>query len=81
MSDLTKRAIDFASESDSFTGQEVRCLVWQLTDRIEADEVLMRQALAYITSDGDFLAPDSVESTRQLLASLRTRLQEKGPPG
>ncbi len=40
----------------------------------EADTALLRQALDYILSDGDFLNPDSVEATRQLIAALRERL-------
>jgi hypothetical protein len=44
---------------------------------VEADEALLRQALAYILSDGDFLAPDAVESTRQLIAAIRVRLEGK----
>ncbi len=46
-------------------------------ERIAADEALMRQALDYILIDGDFLNPDSVEATRQLIAALRERLGEK----
>ncbi len=45
--------------------------------RIDDDQALLRQALAYILSDGDFLNPDSVEATRQLIAALRERLGEK----
>ena len=56
-------------------------LCQEAADRIEADAALMQQALAYILSDGDFLNPDSVESTRQLIAALRARLPDEGREG
>lgn len=81
MSDLTKRAIDFASESDSFTGQEVRGLVWQLTDRIEADEALMRQALAQMETNqyavADTAPHRDVMAYNAAIECLRERLGEK----
>lgn len=59
----------------NYDGPAIADALARARHRIERDEALLRRALTYILNDGDFLNPNAIESTRQLIAALRERLK------